>query len=163
MMGRLLISEAVEARIIIEDVELVEPWIDEAEREIRAFISQIASIQNGEITAYINAEGWLTFKNSHGKILTEEYWRDRNRIDRYCVPLRIEAREMKPLTGTSDYALTLRFEAYEDEKIFGLGQYQEKVLNKRVPLWNWPTAIVRPACHLYFQAAAMAFYGTILP
>ncbi len=38
---------------------------------------------------------------------------------------------MKPVTGTSDYALTMRFEAYEDEKIFGMGQYQEKVLDKK--------------------------------
>ena len=123
--------EVVETTIAIEDVELVEPWVDESEKKERAFKSQIASIQNGEITASFNAEGWLTFKNSEGKILLEEYWRDRNRIDRYCVPLRVEAREMKPVTGTSDYALTMRFEAYEDEKIFGMGQYQEKVLDKK--------------------------------
>ena len=123
--------EAAEPTIVIENVELVEPWVDESEKEERAFKGQIASIQNGEITACFNAEGWLTFKNSEGKILLEEYWRDRNRIDRYCVPLRVEAREMKPVTGTSDYALTMRFEAYEDEKIFGMGQYQEKVLDKK--------------------------------
>jgi alpha-D-xyloside xylohydrolase len=119
------------SKIIIEDIELIEPWIKESEKKKRAKKSQIASIQNGEIIASFNGEGWLTFKNSDGKILTEEYWRDRNRIDRYCVPLRIEGREMKPLTGTSDYTMTLRFEAYEDEQIFGLGQYQEKVLNKK--------------------------------
>jgi alpha-D-xyloside xylohydrolase len=119
------------SKIIIEDVELVEPWIKEANREKHAQKTQIASIQNGEIIASFNGEGWLTFKNSDGKTLTEEYWRDRNRIDRYCVPLRVEGRELKPITGTSDYMLTLRFEAYEDEQIFGLGQYQEKVLNKK--------------------------------
>lgn len=118
-------------KITIEDVELVEPWIEESEKAKRAVKTQIASIQNGEIIASFNGEGWLTFKNSDGKILTEEYWRDRNRIDRYCIPLIIKGRELKPITGTSDYALTLRFEAYEDEKIFGLGQYQEKVLNKK--------------------------------
>lgn len=123
--------KAAASKIAIEDVELVEPWISEAEKEEHTFRSQAASIQNGEIIASFNAEGWLTFKNSDGKILTEEYWRDRNRIDRYCVPLRVEGREMKPLTGTSDYTLTLRFEAYEDEQIFGMGQYQEKVLNKK--------------------------------
>lgn len=119
------------AEIAIEDIEMVEPWINEADKAEHAKKSQIASIKNGEIIASFNGEGWLSFKNSDGKILTEEYWRDRNRTDRYCVPLRIEARELKPLTGTSDYMLTLRFEAYEDEKIFGLGQYQEKVLNKK--------------------------------
>jgi alpha-D-xyloside xylohydrolase len=119
------------AKITIEEVELVEPWIQESEKAKYTQKSQIASIQNGEIIASFNAEGWLTFKNSDGKILTEEYWRNRNRIDRYCVPIRVDGRELKPITGTSDYALTLRFEAYEDEMIFGLGQYQEKVLNKK--------------------------------
>jgi alpha-D-xyloside xylohydrolase len=119
------------AKIAIKDVELIEPWVKESERAKYTQKSQVASIQNGEIIASFNAEGWLTFINSDGKILTQEYWRDRNRIDRYCVPLRIEGRELKPLTGTSDYMLTLRFEAFEDEQIFGMGQYQEKVLNKK--------------------------------
>ncbi|NLK21061.1 MAG: glycoside hydrolase family 31 protein [Epulopiscium sp.] len=118
-------------KITIEDISLVEPWITESKKEKKAYKTQIASIQNGEIIASFNGEGWLSFKNKDGKILTEEYWRDRNRIDRYCVPLRIEGRELKPIIGTSDYALTARFEAYEDEQIFGMGQYQEKNLNKK--------------------------------
>jgi alpha-D-xyloside xylohydrolase len=122
---------ATSSKIVIEEVELVEPWFKEEEKAAHTVKSQIASIQNGEITAMFNAEGWLTFKNSEGKILVEEYWRDRNRLDRYCVPLGIKGRELKPLTGTSDYKLSLRFEAYDDEKIFGLGQYQEKILNKK--------------------------------
>ncbi|MDT8719253.1 glycoside hydrolase family 31 protein [Clostridium sp. 19966] len=122
--------KAADAKIVIQETELIEPWIKE-EREQHALKTQVASIQNGEITASFNGEGWLTFKNSEGKILTEEYWRNRDRIDRYCVPLRVDGRELKPITGASDYMLTLRFEAYEDEKIFGLGQYQEKVLNKK--------------------------------
>lgn len=117
--------------ITIDELELIEPWIPEAEKARHTLKAEIASIQNGEIIASFNAEGWLSFRNSDGQLLTEEYWRDRNRIDRYCAPLRIEGRELKPLTGTSDYRLTLRFEAFEDEQIFGLGQYQEKVLNKK--------------------------------
>lgn len=119
------------AEISISEVELVEPWIPEAERAQHTRRSQVASIRNGEIMASFNAEGWLSFTNGEGKLLTEEYWRDRNRIDRYCVPLRVEARELKPITGTSDYRLVLRFEACEDEKIYGMGQYQEQVLNKK--------------------------------
>jgi alpha-D-xyloside xylohydrolase len=120
-----------DVNITIEEVELVEPWIPEAQKAAHTQRAQTASIRNGEITACFNAEGWLTFLNYEGQVLTQEYWRDRNRIDRYCVPLRIEARELKPIIGTSDYALTLRFEAFEDEHIFGLGQYQEKNLDKK--------------------------------
>jgi len=120
-----------DGNITIEEVELVEPWIPEVQKAAHTQRAQTASIRNGEITACFNAEGWLTFLNNEGQVLTQEYWRDRNRIDRYCVPLRIEARELKPIIGTSDYALTLRFEAFEDEQIFGLGQYQEKNLDKK--------------------------------
>ncbi len=63
--------------------------------------------------------------------MTEEYWRTRDRINRYCVPLRIAARELKPIQGGTDFELTARFEAFDDEKIFGMGQYQEKNLNKK--------------------------------
>lgn len=38
---------------------------------------------------------------------------------------------MKPLMGTDAFELTARFEAFDDEKIFGMGQYQEKNLNKK--------------------------------
>ena len=117
--------------IKIEDVELVEPWVEESKKAAYSQKAQKAFIRNGDIIASFNPEGWLTFTNAEGKILVEEYWRDRNRIDRYCVPLRIEAREFKPIIGTSDYMLTMRFEAYDGERIYGLGQYQEQMLNKK--------------------------------
>lgn len=79
----------------------------------------------------ISPEGWISYYNQKGELLTEEYWRNRNRINRYCVPLRIDARELKPIPGSTDYELTMRFEAFDDEKIFGMGQYQEKNLNKK--------------------------------
>ena len=76
-------------------------------------------------------EGWISFYNQKGELLTEEYWRTRDRINRYCVPLRISGRELKPIQGTEEFELTARFEAFDDEKIFGMGQYQEKHLNKK--------------------------------
>ena len=64
-------------------------------------------------------------------MLTEEYWRTRDRMNRYCVPLRVTAREMKHVMGSDAYELTARFEAYDDEKIFGMGQYQDRHLDKK--------------------------------
>lgn len=125
------VMETIEPEIQIQEVEWVEPWIPSAERAEKIQKVQTASIRNGKITAKFNQEGWLSFYNQKGEVLLEEYWRDRNRIDRYCVPLRIAAREFTPIQGTQDYSICLRFEAYEDEKIFGLGQYQEKNLNKK--------------------------------
>ena len=57
--------------------------------------------------------------NQRGEVLTAEYWRNRDRINRYCVPLRVPARELKPIPGGTDFSLTARFEAYDDEMIFG--------------------------------------------
>lgn len=114
-----------------KEVDLTEPWWqDEADGKHRQTGTE-AYLTNGKITARINAEGWLSFLNEEGDVLLEEYWRNRDRIDRYCVPLRIEARDLKPITGTTDYRLVMRFEAYENEKIYGLGQYQEAFLDKK--------------------------------
>lgn len=47
------------------------------------------------------------------------------------MPQDTAARELKAVQGAGEYRLTVRFEAYEDEKIFGMGQYQETNLNKK--------------------------------
>jgi len=90
-----------------------------------------ASIKYGEITAKINREGWVSFNNTNDEILLEEYYRNRDDLSRYCVPLGLHARELKPVMGRSDYVLTARFEAYEGENIWGMGQYQDGMLDKK--------------------------------
>lgn len=114
-----------------KEVNLTEPWWQDEDDGKHQQTGTEAYLTNGKITARINAEGWLSFLNEKGDILLEEYWRNRDRIDRYCVPLRIEARDLKPITGTTDYRLVMRFEAYDNEKIYGLGQYQEASLDKK--------------------------------
>lgn len=117
--------------IEFKEVDLTEPWYYGDDRITHKKSGKEAYLTNGKITAKVSHEGFLSFYNQNGEVLLEEYWRNRNRIDRYCVPLRIDARDMRPITGTTDYSLTMRFEAYEDEKIFGLGQYQETNLDKK--------------------------------
>lgn len=119
------------AEIHIDQAEIVEPWYKGEEREKHIQQFEVASIRNGKLTAKINHEGWLSFYNENGDVLLEEYWRNRYRIDRYCVPYCVDARELKAIPGGSDYHAVLRFEAYEDEKIFGMGQYQEGNLDKK--------------------------------
>ena len=106
-------------------------------------------LTNGKLTVKLDNEGRMSFYNQHGEVLTEEYWRDRNRINRYCVPLRIVARELKPRQGGTDYEVTARFEAYDNEKIFGMGQYQDSHLNKK--------GSVLELCHRNSQAS-VPFY-----
>ena len=120
-----------EASFSEETIDVTDPWYmsDEYSRYHQKGVNH--TITNGKITAKVSFEGCISFFNQNGELLTEEYWRTRNRINRYCVPLRVEARELKCYQGSTDYELTARFEAFDDEKIFGMGQYQEKNLNKK--------------------------------
>lgn len=117
--------------ITFTEVDTTDPWYQAEEYKQYHSKGQEVTIVNGKLTAKISHEGWISFYNQKGKLLTEEYWRNRNRLNRYCVPIRIDARELKPIQGSTDYTLTMRFEAFDDEKIFGMGQYQEKNLNKK--------------------------------
>ncbi|MBQ7955172.1 MAG: glycoside hydrolase family 31 protein [Lachnospiraceae bacterium] len=119
------------AEIAFEEIDTTDPWYKGEEWAKYHQTGIVATLKNGNIVAKVNPEGWISYYNAKGELLTEEYWRTRDRINRYCVPLRVEGRQMKPILGSTDYELTARFEAFDDEKIFGMGQYQEKNLNKK--------------------------------
>ncbi len=88
-----------------------------------------AEITNGKIRARINNIGKISFTNDKGETLLEEYVRNRQDVlASTSSSLEVEAREFKPLIG-GDYALTMRFESDPEEKIFGMGQYQQKFLD----------------------------------
>lgn len=87
-----------------------------------------ASIRNGKIYAEISDEGDITFYRNDGKMILKEYVRNRNHIDRYCSTLSIAPRDLRPIIG-GDYSLTARFESVREEKIYGMGQYQQEFLN----------------------------------
>ncbi len=73
--------------------------------------------------------GKLTIQNAKGRVLLEEYMR--NRLDvfaDYCSALEIESREFCPILG-GDYTLRVRFESDPDERLYGMGQYQMPHLN----------------------------------
>lgn len=123
--------EAVTPEITFETIDVTDPWYKGEEWAKYHQSGTQVTMVNGKLTVKISHEGWLSFYNQKGELLTEEYWRNRNRLNRYCVPLRVDARELKPLNGGTDYELTARFEAFDDEKIFGMGQYQEKHMNKK--------------------------------
>lgn len=123
--------EDCKATIVFNEIDVTDPWYKEEAYKAYHMKATEASITNGKITAKVSHEGWISYYNQKGELLTAEYWRNRNRLNRYCVPLRIDARELKPIAGSSDYTLMARFEAFDDEKIFGMGQYQDRQLNKK--------------------------------
>ena len=120
---------ALVPEIVIEEVDATEPW-DRARPDKRR-TATVARIRNGGIAAEVDVEGWITYRNARGEVLTREYWRQRNRLSGYCSPLRLDGRELKPIQGTDDYALTARFEAFEGERVYGMGQYQYGRLDKK--------------------------------
>ena len=91
---------------------------------------QGAELTNGKITAKISQPGKLMIYNADGKLLLEEYHRNRRDVfDSKSSAIDVEAREFKPIIG-GDYHLTARFESVDkNEKIFGMGQYQQPYLD----------------------------------
>ncbi len=108
------------AAVSQEPWALLEPEACEAQIQVDG---KTASITNGKIRAEFNQFGWLTYYNQKGEVLLEERWRVNNGGDKTS-PLAICGREYKPIIGSSDYKITLRFEGQDGEKIFGLGQRQ---------------------------------------
>lgn len=89
-----------------------------------------ATIQNGRISASVNAHGVITFYKDRQRILREHYRNYEGTESPESRCLKVVAREFDPLVG-GDYRLTVRFEGVEQEKIFGMGQYQHAFMNQK--------------------------------
>ncbi len=87
-------------------------------------------IRNGKIRCELLSTGKMIFYNQDGRILLEEY--DRNRFrkegDGFSSALEICPRTFVPIRGTDNYKLQVRFEA-QKERIYGMGQYQQENLD----------------------------------
>ena len=87
-----------------------------------------ATITNGRLSARVSSSGMLTFYRD-GELLLKEYHRDYDEPKcRESRCLKIRGREYKPIVG-GDYSLTVRFESNDQERIFGMGQYQHGYLD----------------------------------
>ncbi len=87
-----------------------------------------AVIECGKIRAVVENNGHISFENQDGKLLFREFLRTDNASGESRSLLKIPARQFKAGEGDS-YGLTVRFEARRDEKLFGMGQYQQDILN----------------------------------
>ena len=138
-------------KISIRDVDTTYPWASHFEG-VPATQGQVAELTNGRLLVRVNHEGWISFwrlgensaaaggaaQDSHqeAELLFEEQWRNRWRIDRFCVPTNHNARELKPNAGKFSYKAQVRFESYDDEKLYGMGQYQDSHLDKKGGIWE---------------------------
>lgn len=85
-------------------------------------VGDSAVIINGKIKATITKSGKLIFENSTGKILLKEFECDRHSS------LGIRSRELKTISG-GNFKASLKFESDPQEKLFGMGQYQNGIFN----------------------------------
>ena len=83
-----------------------------------------ATITRGKITAHIELDyakdAVISFYNQKGELLLKEYGRQG--------ALALKSRKFKPVTG-GDYKLSVSFESNPEEKLYGMGQYQQEFLN----------------------------------
>ncbi|NLO83908.1 MAG: glycoside hydrolase family 31 protein [Clostridiales bacterium] len=90
---------------------------------------ETAKIVNGKLTCEVLLSGKLIFRNQKGDILLEEYARNRRDVfAKDCSALEVEGREFKAHLG-GDFSVTARFESEPNEKLFGMGQYQQPYLD----------------------------------
>ena len=84
-----------------------------------------ASIRCGKLTATIEMDGWhhyarLSFTNQRGELLLRE--------TSPANALALKSRKFEPHLG-GDFALTATFDGQDGERIHGMGQYQEEILD----------------------------------
>ena len=88
-----------------------------------------AEIKNGRIRATVNFAAVISFYRDGDLILREYYRSYGGTLVQTSRCLKIVNREWKGNIGGSEYTLTVRFDANRNEKIYGMGQYQQPDLN----------------------------------
>ncbi len=84
-----------------------------------------AAITNGRLTAKLEMDGWhryaqSSFYNQRGELLIRE--------TAPANALALKSRKFEPHLG-GDFALTATFDGQDGERLYGMGQYQEEILD----------------------------------
>lgn len=116
-------------------LNLEQPWALLPQEEVQAQAyrvtykgHQAVRLDNGAISAVIEENGRASFLDKNGEVLLQEYQRDRTMRGTNYSPMMIKGREFSPMRGP-DNSLTVRFESDEEEKLYGMGQYQQETFN----------------------------------
>ncbi len=85
-------------------------------------VDDSATLINGKIKVDVTKEGKLVIKNQDDEILLAEYEFSRHTL------LGIHSRQLKTISG-GNFSASLKFESNPQEKLFGMGQYQNRIFN----------------------------------
>ncbi|MBR3927483.1 MAG: glycoside hydrolase family 31 protein [Clostridia bacterium] len=93
----------------------------------------VAVIENGKIRAEMTESGRIRFLNQKGDVLLKEHYQAMGYGNDFgdfpdWINLHKSARKYRSVGG-DNYKITLSFTADEEEKVFGMGQYQQSNLN----------------------------------
>lgn len=113
-----LMGEVTDDRFALLDPENTDDPVIEIDGES-------ASICVGKLRAEITMDGWhryarIGFYNRNGKLLLQE--------TAPANALSLKSRKFQPLTG-GDFALDVTFDGQDGEHLYGMGQYQEEILD----------------------------------
>ena len=90
---------------------------------------ELATITNGKLKAVVNFAGVISFYKDD-KLILREYFRNYDgTLSRESRCLKITNREWKGIIGGSEFSLNVKFESRREEKIFGMGQYQQDCMD----------------------------------
>ncbi|HEX2945966.1 MAG TPA: TIM-barrel domain-containing protein [Clostridia bacterium] len=118
----LRVRSVMMGEILDTDFALLPADYCDAQIEIR---EKTASITNGKIKAVLEEIAWtkgcrISYYNQSGKLLLQELGNHG--------ALSLQARKFKPIIG-GDFRLTASFESNENEKLYGMGQYQQEIMD----------------------------------
>lgn len=91
--------------------------------------AETATITNGQIKAVVNFSGVISFYRKEQLILREYFRYYLGTLSKESRCLKIINREWKGIIGGSEYSLNVKFESSKEEKLFGMGQYQQDCMN----------------------------------
>jgi alpha-D-xyloside xylohydrolase len=112
-----MMGDIIDTDFALLKVESCNAQIDILEHE--------AIITNGKIKAVIRENDWtkncqISFYNNKGELLLQELGQHG--------ALNLQSRKFKPIIG-GDFRLTVSFESNENEKLYGMGQYQQEIMD----------------------------------
>lgn len=118
-----------------------------------------AQIQNGKIRAVIEVQPWgkdgrITFYNQKGEILLREI------ANGGALMLKARSYHVKP---GGNFSLKVSFDSNPEEKLYGMGQYQQETLNLKGCNLELAHRNSQASIPFMFPASGTDFYGIMLP
>ncbi len=118
------LTESVEKCDTTVSIDTEDHWVGDGTIDKR----EIATITNGRIKAVVNFVGIISFYKDDRLVLREYYRSYDGTLSKGSRCLKVINREWKGIMGADQYTLNLKFDSNENEKLFGMGQYQQSCM-----------------------------------